>query len=214
MTTQYFKAQGANGTQFYAVNEDENIAQFYIDDMKSAGVHIDADQSWHYHSYNFDLLDGLDFEDVVTLVKKALENSHGSTAEDFEEEGQDFEDVDDVKEWLDAVANYYLTDTLYSLVNEADNTIKALTVTGYSQGDAAFIWWDNKELEDGGAWWDDENFIERVFYSGWYSIDEVDQNGNYADGLEAVSYMDFDDAYMLEHYNAVPAQENTTITLS
>lgn len=208
--TNYYKAQGANGTQFYAVNEDENIAQFYIEDMRADGVHIDADQSWHYHPYDFDLLDGLDFEDVLELVKKALENTHLAPIEEFEEDSQEFEDVEDVKQWLDIEANYYITDTLYSLVNDADNTVKAFTVTGYSQGESAFIWYDTSVTETSY----DEEFIEHVLYSSWYTIDEVDQNGNYADGLEAVSYMDFDDEYMLERYNAVPAQASTTLTLS
>lgn len=210
MTTQYFKAQGANGTQFYAVDEDENIAQFYLEDMKADGVHIDADQSWHYHSYDFDLLDGLDFEDVLKLVKKALENTHLAPIEEFEEDSQEFEDVEDVKQWLDAEAGYYLTDKLYSLVNEADNTIKAFTVTGYSQGDAAFIWWDTSVTDMAYA----AEFIERVLYSTWYTIEEVNQNGDYTDTLEYISYMDFDDEYMLERYNAVPAQASTTLTLS
>ena len=210
MTTQYFKAQGANGTTFYAVDEDENIAQFYIEDMRADGVHIDADQSWHYHSYDFDLLDGLDFGDVVKLVKKALENTHGATVEDFEHDAQEFEDVEDVMQWLGLEAGYYLTDTLYSLVNDADNTIKAFTVTGYSQGDAAFIWWDTSVTDMAY----DEEFIERVLYSSWYTIDEVDQNGDYGDTVEYISYMDFDDEYMLERYNALPAQAHTTLTLS
>ena len=213
MTTQYFKAQGANGTTFYAVDEDENIAQFYIEDMRADGVHIDADQSWHYHSYDFDLLDGLEFEDVLKLVKKAIDNTPitgGTTVQEFEDDKQEFEDVEDVKHWLDAVANYYITDTLYSFVNDADNTIKAFTVTGYSQGDGAFIWYDTSVSELSY----DEKYIEHVLFSSWYTIDEVDQNGDYADGLEAVSYMDFDDDYMLEHYNAVPAEESTTLTLS
>lgn len=212
MTTQYFKAQGTNGTQFYAVNEDENVAQFYIEDMKADGVHIDADQSWHYHSYDFDLLDGLEFEDVVKLVKKALENTYtsGTPVQEFEDDKKEFEDVEDVKEWLDAMANYYITDTLYSLVNEADNTVKAFTVSGYSQGDGAFIWWDTSVTE---VQYDAE-FIEHVLYSSWYAIDEVDQNGNYGDTVEYISYMDFDVEYMLERYNAVPAQASTTLTLS
>lgn len=210
MTTQYFKEQGATGTTFYAVNEDENIAQFYIEDMGADGVHIDADQSWHYHSYDFDLLDGLDFEDVLELVKKALENTHLAPIEEFEEDSQEFEDVEDVKTWLDAEAGYYLTDKLYSLVNEADNTIKAFTVTGYSQGDAAFIWWDTSVTDMAY----DEEFIEHVLYSSWYTIDEVDQNGNYGDTVEYISYMDFDDDYMQKTYNAVPAQSSTTLTLS
>lgn len=214
MTTQYFKEQGANGTHFYAVNEDENIAQFYIDDMRADGVHIDADQSWHYHSYDFELLDGLDFEDVLKLVKKALEDTHLAPIEEFEEDSQEFEDVEDVKQWLDAEAGYYLTNKLYSLVNDADNTIKAFTVTGYSQGEAAFVWYDTKGFEDGGERWDAEEFIERILYSSWYTIDEVDQNGNYGDTVEYISYMDFDDNYMLEHYNAVPAQTTTVLTLS
>lgn len=212
MTTQYYKAQHANGTQFYAVDEDENIAQFYIEDMRADGVHIDGDQSWHYHSYDFDLLDGLDFEDVLELVKKAIENTditRGVTVSEFEQDAQDFEDVEDVKTWIDD-AGYYLTETLYSLVNDADNTIKAFTVTGYSQGDAAFIWYDTSVTDMAY----DEEFIEHVLFSSWYTIDEVDQNGDNADGLEAVSYMDFDDEYMLEHYNAVPAQASTTLTLS
>lgn len=212
MTTQYYKAQGTNGMQFYAVDEDENIAQFYIEDMKADGVHIDGDQSWHYHSYDFDLLDGLDFEDVLELVKKAIENTditRGVTVSEFEQDAQDFEDVEDVKTWIDD-AGYYLTETLYSLVNDADNTIKAFTVTGYSQGDAAFIWYDTSVTDMAY----DEEFIEHVLFSSWYTIDEVDQNGDNADGLEAVSYMDFDDEYMLEHYNAVPAQASTTLTLS
>ena len=210
MTTQYFKAQGANGVQFYAVNEDENIAQFYIEDMRADGVHIDADQSWHYHSYDFELLDGLDFEDVLKLVKKALENTHLAPIEEFEEDSQEFEDVEDVKQWLDAEAGYYLTDTLYSLVNDADNTIKAFTITGYSQGDGAFIWYDTSVTE---VQYDAE-FIEHVLYSSWYAIAEVDQNGDYGDTVEYISYMDFDDNYMLEHYNAVPAQTTTVLTLS
>lgn len=212
MTTQYFKAQGANGTTFYAVDEDENIAQFYIEDMRADGVHIDADQSWHYHSYDFDLLDGLEFEDVLKLVKKAIEKTditHGVTVSEFEEESEDFEDVEDVKQWLDG-AGYYMTGTLYSLVNDADNTIKAFTVTGYSQGDAAFIWYDTSVTDMAY----DEEFIEHVLFSSWYIIDEVDQNGNYGDTVEYISYMDFDDEYMLEHYNATPAQASTTITLS
>ena len=210
MTTQYFKEQGANGTQFYAVNEDENIAQFYIDDMRADGVHIDADQSWHYHSYDFELLDGLDFEDVLKLVKKALEDTHLAPIEEFEEDSQEFEDVEDVKQWLDAEAGYYLTNKLYSLVNDADNTIKAFTVTGYSQGDAAFIWWDTSVTDMAY----EEEFIEHVLYSSWYTIDEVDQNGNYGYTVEYISYMDFDEGYMLENYNAVPAQESTVLTLS
>lgn len=213
MTTQYFKAQGANGTTFYAVDEDENIAQFYIEDMRADGVHIDADQSWHYHSYDFELLDGLDFEDVLELVKKAIENTvtnYGTTLEEFEHDSQEFEDVEDVMAWLDAVAGYYLAETLYSAVNEAPNTIKAFTVSGYSQGDAAFIWWDTSVTDMAY----DEEFIEHVLYSTWYTIDEVNQNGDYVDGLEAVSYMDFDDNYMLEHYKATPAQASTMLTLS
>ena len=210
MTTQYFKEQGANGTQFYAINEDENVAQFYIEDMRADGVHIDADQSWHYHSYDFDLLDGLDFGDVVKLVKKALEDTHLAPIEEFEEDSQEFEDVEDVKQWLDAEAGYYLTNKLYSLVNDADNTIKAFTVTGYSQGDAAFIWWDTSVTDMAY----EEEFIEHVLYSSWYTIDEVDQNGNYGYTVEYISYMDFDEGYMLENYNAVPAQESTVLTLS
>ena len=213
MTTQYFKAHGANGTTFYAVDEDENIAQFYIEDMRADGVHIDADQSQHYHSYGFDLLDGLDFEDVLKLVKKAIDNTPitgGTTVQEFEDDKQEFEDVEDVKHWLDAVANYYITDTLYSLVNDADNTIIAFSVSGYSQGESAFVWYDTSVSELSY----DEKYIEHVLFSSWYTIDEVDQNGDYADGLEAVSYMDFDDDYMLEHYNAVPAEESTTLTLS
>lgn len=213
MTTQYFKAQGANGTTFYAVDEDENIAQFYLEDMKADGVHIDADHSWHYHAYDFDLLDGLDFDDVIKLVEKAIENTYitgGTTIQDFEYDEQDFADVEDVKQWLDIEANYYLTDTLYSLVNEADNTVKAFTVSGYSQGESAFIWYDTSVTEvQYGA-----EFIKHVLYSTWYTIGEVNQNGDYTDTLEYISYMDFDDDYMQKTYNAVPAQASTTLTLS
>lgn len=214
MTTQYFKAQGANSTTFYAVDEDENIAQFYIEDMRADGVHIDADQSWHYHSYDFDLLDGLDFKDVLELVKNAIEDTYTHTPnksiiQEFEADKKDFEDVEDVKQWLDG-AGYYITDTLYSLVNDADNTVKAFTVSGYSQGESAFVWYDTSVTE---VQYDAE-FIEHVLYSSWYTIAEVDQNGNYGDTVEYISYMDFDDEYMLEHYNAAPAQASTTLTLS
>lgn len=216
MTTQYYKAQHSDGVKFYAVNEDEEISYFYLEDMKADGLHIDADQSWHYHSYDFDLLDGLDFEDVLELVKNAVEGtqtytSNKSIGQEFEDDKQEFEDVEDVKEWLDAVAGYYLTDTLYSLVNDADNTIKAFTVTGYSQGESAFVWYDTSVTDVQY----DERFIEHVLYSSWYTIEEVDQNGDYTgDTLEYISYMDFDDNYMLEHYNATPAEEDTTLTLS
>lgn len=213
MTTQYYKAQHSDGVKFYAVTEDDMVAQFYIEDMKADGVHIDGDQSWHYHSYDFDLLDGLDFEDVLELVKKAIENTHtsGTTIQEFEDDKQEFEDVEDVKTWLDAVANYYITDTLYSLVNDADNTITAFTVTGYSQGDAAFVWYDTSVTEIHY----DEKLIEHVLFSSWYTIDEVNEHGEFdGDTIEDISYMDFDDNYMLEHYNAVPAEESTTLTLS
>ena len=112
--------------------------------------------------------------------------------------------MEDVKQWLDG-AGYYMTGTLYSLVNDADNTITAFTVTGYSQGDAAFIWWDTSVTDMAY----DGEFIEHVLFSSWYTIDEVDQNGDYADGLEAVSYMDFDDDYMQKTYNATPAEVHT-----
>lgn len=213
MTTQYFKAQGANGTKFYAINEDEAIAQFYIEDMRADGVHIDSDQSWHYHSYDFDLLDGLGFEDMLELVKTAISHTSrvGATVEEFEEDSEEFEDVEDVKQWLDTVAGYYLTDTLYSLINEADNPIKAFTVDGYSQGDASFIWYDESVTDMQY----DAKFIEHVLYSSWYSIEEVDEHGEYSgDVLEGVSYMDFDNDYMKEHYNATPAEVSTTTTLS
>lgn len=216
MTTQYYKAQHANGVKFYAVNEDEEISYFYLEDMKADGLHIDADQSWHYHSYDFDLLDGLDFEDVLELVKNAVEGaqtytSNKSIGQEFEDDKQEFEDVDDVKQWLDAVANYYITDTLYSLVNDADNTILAFTVTGYSQGESAFVWYDTSVTEV----YYTPRFIEHVLFSSWYAIDNVDEHGEFDDDtLEYISYMDFDDNYMQKTYNATPAEESTTLTLS
>lgn len=214
MTTQYYKATTDTGTKFYAVNEDDIVAQFYMNDMDADGVHIDGDHSWHYHSYDFDLLDGLEFEDVLELVKKAIDNTSitgGATVQEFEDNSKEFEDVEDVKQWLDFEAGYYLTDTLYSLVNDADNTITAFTVTGYSQGDAAFVWYDTSVTEVHY----DEKFIEHVLFSSWYTIDDVNEHGEFdGDTLDYISYMDFDDNYMLEHYNAVPAEESTTLTLS
>lgn len=214
MTTQYYKAQHSDGVKFYAVTEDDMVAQFYLDDMKADGVRIDSDQSWHYHAYDFDLLDGLDFEDVLELVKKAIDNTFitgGTTVQEFEDDKQEFEDVEDVKQWLDAVANYYITDTLYSLVNDADNTILAFSVTGYSQGESAFVWYDTSVSEV----YYTPRFIEHVLFSSWYTIEGVNEHGEfYGDTLEYISYMDFDDNYMQKTYNATPAEESTTLTLS
>lgn len=209
--SKYFKAVTDKGTEFYAVQEDDTIAEFYLEDIQGDEVHIDADQSWHYHSYDFDLLDGLNFEDVLKLVKKAIDNrsiTYGVTVSEFEDDAKEFEDVEDVKQWLDAVAGYYLTDTLYSLVNEADNTIKAFTVNGYSQGDGAFVWYDTSMTE--GVY--TPEYVESVLYDMWYSIDLVSDGGVILDNAEYVPYVGND--YMKEHFNAVPAMENVTMQLS
>lgn len=209
--SKYFKAVTDKGTEFYAVQEDNTIAEFYLEDIQGDGVHIDSDQSWHWHDYDFDLLDGLEFEDVLKLVKKAIDNTsitYGVTVSEFEDDAKEFEDVEDVKQWLDAVASYYLTDTLYSLVNEADNTIKAFTVNGYSQGDGAFVWYDTSVTE--GVY--TPEYVQSVLYDMWYSIDLVSDDGVILDNADYVTYVDND--YMKEHFNAVPAMENVTMQLS
>lgn len=210
--SKYFKAVTDKGTEFYAVQEDDTIAEFYLEDIQGDEVHIDSDQSWHWHDYDFDLLDGLEFEDVLKLVKKAIDNisiTYGDvTVSEFEDDAKEFEDVEDVKQWLDAVAGYYLTDTLYSLVNEADNTIKAFTVNGYSQGDGAFVWYDTSVTE--GVY--TPEYVQSVLYDMWYSIDLVSDDGVILDNAEYVNYVDND--YMKEHFNAVPAMENVTMQLS
>lgn len=209
--SKYFKAVTDKGTEFYAVQEDNTIAEFYLEDIQGDGVHIDSDQSWHWHDYDFDLLDGLEFEDVLKLVKKAIDNTsitYGVTVSEFEDDAKEFEDVEDVKQWLDAVAGYYLTDTLYSLVNEADNTIKAFTVNGYSQGDGAFVWYDTSVTE--GVY--TPEYVQSVLYDMWYSIDLVSDDGVILDNADYVTYVDND--YMKEHFNAVPAMENVTMQLS
>lgn len=209
--SKYFKAVTDKGTKFYAVQEDDTIAEFYLEDIQGDGVHIDADQSWHWHDYDFDLLDGLEFEDVLKLVKKAVEDTDitsSPTVQEFGYDSKEFEDVEDVKEWLDIEAGYYLTDTLYSLVNEADNTIKAFTVNGYSQGDGAFVWYDTSATE--GVY--TPEYVQSVLYDMWYSIDLVSDDGDILDNVEYVTYVDND--YMKEHFNAVPAMENVTMQLS
>ena len=213
--SKYFKAVTDKGTKFYAVNEDDTIAEFYLEDMRADGVHIDSDQSWHWHDYDLSLINAYDVDSLIELISQSASLTNDGLLQALEDDINYATDNGDVFDITDAVntlaenADYYTVAKLYSLINDDPNsTIKAFTVNGYSQGDGAFVWYDTSMTE--GVY--TPEYVESVLYDMWYAIDLVGDDGVILDNAEYVTYVDND--YMKEHFNAVPAMETVTMQLS
>ena len=216
--TKYFKAVTDKGTKFYAVNEDENLAGFYLEDMEADNVHIDMDSSWHFHDYDLDLLDNYEPEDVISLLKVSKDANFTNIVADLEDMKSSYEDwgsgldIENIKDYLNQTLSYTGAYALYRAVNnDLANTIKAFTVSGYAQGESAFIWYDTKDTENAPLY--TEDYIESVLYATWYAIDTVDEHGDYIDSVDVVTYSDYDNSYMLKRFKAVPAATATLLTI-
>lgn len=216
--TKYFKAVTDKGTTFYAVNEDENLAGFYLEDMEADNVHIDMDNSWHFHAYDLDLLDNYEPEDVIKLLKVSEDANFTNIVADLEDMKSSYKDwgsgldIENIKDYLNQTLSYTGAYDLYHMVNnDPANTIKAFTVSGYSKGDSAFIWYDTKDTENTPLY--TEDYIESVLYATWYAIDTVDEHGDYIESVESVTYSGYDENYMLEHFKAAPAETATLLTI-
>ena len=210
--TKYFKTDN----MFLSVEEDTDgdYNAMMIDDMKANGVHLDWDYSWHYHSYNFDLIDGHTVEDIINLMKN---ESRFETTLALINNYMDIEDdVDTFKETLQEVLGYIDVEALYKLVNDDEsNKIVAYTVDGFSQGESAFVWFEDVESENLKDSYTPE-FVSDLLFATWYEVNQVEANGEYMGGVDNVTYMDDEDLnkYMLSTFNAVPAKHEATITLS
>lgn len=222
MTTQYYKSVTELGTHYFATEEDYSSNEDFIEDMLNQGVHIDSDQAWRWHDYDFTLIKeaGYTPDEFIALLKgnkylvdKDVVSELEDILEELREEGETV-DLDDITDYLLKNASYTHAKEIYKVVNDdLNNTIKAFTVDGYSQGDSAFIWFDTATSLDYTP-----NDIQEVLYDTWTRITQVDNTGKYLDGTEdeftTNQYGYGLNEYMLEHYNAVPAEESTTLKLS
>lgn len=210
--TKYFKT----ASMFLSVEEDTegNYNTMMIDDIEANGVHIDSDSSWHYHSYDFDLLDGYTVEGVLNLMKK--ESRFEPTLTLINNYTDIDDDIDELKEAFQELLGYIGIEALYKLVNDDEsNKIVAYTVNGFSQGESAFVWFEDVESESLKDSYTPE-FLSDLLFSMWYEINHVDGSGEYMQGLDNITYMDDEglNKYMLDNYNAVPAKHEVTTTLS
>jgi len=120
--------------------------------------------------------------------------------------------IENIKDYLNQTLSYTGAYALYRAVNnDLANTIKAFTVSGYAQGESAFIWYDTKDTENAPLY--TEDYIESVLYATWYAIDTVDEHGDYIDSVDVVTYSDYDNSYMLKRFKAVPAATATLLTI-
>lgn len=210
--TRYFKQSDTN-TLFSVSEEDETINDMYLDIMETEGVHLDSDSNWHYHKYDFSLLDNYTVKEVVSLMKQ--DKDFGPEIEYI----NDYMDIDDnsdiniLKEALSDMLGYVGVSSLYKLVNDDENSdIVAYVVGGYSQGDYTFVWFHNY-LASGMKDTYTPEYVQSVLYDTWLAIDHVDSEGEYLQGLDNIVTRDDEDVtdYMLENYNAIPASTKIII---
>lgn len=210
--TKYFKQ--ADTDTLFSVSEDYDINSIYQGYMEEeGGVNLDGDISWHFHDYNFSLLDNYTVKEVVSLLEK------DGGFKEILEYINDYMDIDDeseidiLKEALADSLSYTGVSVLYNLVNNDENSdIVAYVVNGYSQGESTFVWFHNY-LASGMKDTYTPEYVESVLYDTWLAIDKVDSEGEYIEGVDNIVTRDDDDvtAYMLENYNATPASTKTII---
>lgn len=203
--TKYFKQLDTN--TLFSVSEDETINDIYLDIMETEGVRLDSDSSWHFHDYNFNLLDNYTVRGIYSLLQ-----SYGGYETVIKHISKD-DDIDDIKGLLQQTLSYAGVSSLYKLVNDDENSdVVAYVVDGYSQGDSTFVWFHNY-LASGMKDTYTPEYVQSVLYDTWLAIDHVDNEGEYIQGLDNIVTRDDEDvtAYMLENYNAVPASTKTII---
>jgi len=203
--TKYFKQIDTN--TLFSISEDYDINAIYQEPMEAEGVNLDSDSSWHFHDYNFDLLDDYTVSDVFSLLKK--DGGYESVLKQINKD----DDIDYVKDVLQQTLSYAGVSMLYKLINDDENSdIVAYVVDGYSQGESTFVWFHNY-LASGMKDTYTPDYVSSVLYDTWLAIDHVNSEGEYLGDLDNIVTRDDEDvtAYMLENYNAVPANTKTII---
>ena len=178
--------------------------------LEEEGVHFDSDSSWWNHDYDLSFLSEAYTTDTLMDLLKS-DKKFMDTVSDLKEY-TDTEDIDDMISYLENNLSYYGIDAIHSMVNnDTSNNIVTLSVTGYSQGDSTFVWYDSTKMLFENL---DSNYLEIILYGLMYSINEVDQQGN---SLEYGYENGFDyymvDEEMEERYNAYEVEVETTINL-
>lgn len=213
--------------QFYELAEDYELNEILVNDLNHDNVWFsglqgfeneDQTQLWNY-------LETLPFGALIEITNY-WNNKHSCHQESITERlteyiGSKEESITtaDRRAFIDdyfteyfkpdfyEVFGYYDLDDILCIAKKYDGKLSFARVCGGCQGEVTTVWTTNTHYNF------NENekqreYAENAFYAPWYSIDELDENGDNLP-IDEIDYYNVEE-YMKDQYNAVPADEATT----
>lgn len=197
---------GTPDGKFYLVDMDEYVdyeSDMFMDDLKMHDIVLDGDDGWWYH----------DFSPITEKLGEMYESFDDKLKQELKDYTE--ENLDDG--WFSELNSlpYAAMEHVFELLNKTKD-VTAVVVSGYSQGEAAFVLGWTKDFESLLGNQPVEETIQHMLFDPMQEVIEIDDNGFETGSAMVISafYNKQDlDAYMKETFDATPATMNIHLTL-